>query len=130
MLKRTMLNLGTLVRMAPVVRNAAGITCAICQRPVDREEIVEAQPGKSPKVKVLYACHGAEDMQILDMGSVHWTPEDVATMVKRLVVFRPDQGERTHSAGGLEVRLSREDATQSHPLIKLASERFSEEKAK
>lgn len=126
MLKRTSLALGTLIRMRPRVQNQVGITCAICQRAVDFESLVEGEPGKTTYAKILYRCHGAEDMQILDMGSTEWDPEMLASMIRRLVVFRPDQGERPHSAGGLDVRLSRDDATQSHPLVKLASERFSE----
>lgn len=126
-LKRTSLNLYQLVRMRPDVRNVAmGIQCAICQRPVDYEEIVEARPGQTTAVKVLVRCHGAEDLQVLDMGSVHWTPEDFRTMKNRLVVFRPDQGERPFSAGREEkgpAKIVNADGTPSNVI--LASERFS-----
>jgi hypothetical protein len=123
-LKRTLLNLGTLVRMRPLVANTAlGIHCDICRKPVDYEGIVEARPGESPTVKLLVRCHGAEDLQVLDLGSAHWTPEEFQSMKNRLVVFKPDQGERTFSA-----RVVRDDPVQSHPLVKLASERHAEEK--
>lgn len=109
-------------------QSALGPVCMTCGRVVDSEELVEGYPGGSTTAKVLVRHHGAEELRTFDMGSVEWTPEDLASYMRRANWFDPTSflgialGQARHPAADF----AGEDpapAGTAFSHIKLASER-------
>ena len=66
-----------------------GALCLTCGRPIDSEELVEGEPDKTTFAKVLVKHHGAEEMAVLDMGSVEWDAYELRRVMTRHRFFDP-----------------------------------------
>lgn len=70
-------------------RDFEGAFCLTCLHPVDEEEIVEGFAGKHPFCRVLYRCHGAEELVQYDFDTVEWDDRDFIRMVTKHRFFDP-----------------------------------------
>lgn len=95
---------GTLRQMAhAVTEDFEGALCLMCNKPVDKEEVVEGyqateakngvpQYSKLTYCKILVTCHGQEELHTFDMGTTEWEPYDVQTRMRRRRWFDPEAG--------------------------------------
>ncbi len=61
-------------------------------RTVTSWELVENMEGCGKQVaKMLVKCHGAEELVSFDMGTIHWTLEDVAKKFQQHRWFNPHE---------------------------------------
>jgi len=77
-------------------RDFEGAFCLTCLHPVDSEEMVEGygrdehgRTSQYPYVKILYRCHGAEELVQFDFDTTDWDDRDLIRMVQRHRFFSP-----------------------------------------
>lgn len=85
-LYRTRLSLEDYIRL-PVAKSSTGPMCHTCLRVIPYEEIVEQG---STFVKVLARCHGEEQLETFDFGSVEWDYEMLRSYRMRQKWFDPE----------------------------------------
>lgn len=95
--------------LAPCVQSARGPVCMTCGRLVDREELVEGEPGKTTFAKVLVKHHGAEELRTFDMGSIEWDSYELKSHMMRANWFDP----RGDIGAGVKVAASEDDPEPS-----------------
>lgn len=100
MLRKTCLTLPRYIRSAPKA-DLTGPRCALCDKVVDYEALVEGYPGVEnleqhviepaggETAKVLVRHHGAEEVCTFDMGSRNWGPTDLRKWMARKRWFDP-----------------------------------------
>ena len=84
-------------------RDWEGPMCLTCLKPVEEEELVEGYAktrdgnpdrdgtggGQYPYAKVLYRCHGAEELVQYDFDTCDWDDRDLRRMAQRHRHFDP-----------------------------------------
>lgn len=63
--------------------------CLTCLQPVDSEELVEGDPGRSTTAKVLVKHHGAEELHTFDFGTRQWDEEKLGKYMQATRCFDP-----------------------------------------
>jgi hypothetical protein len=105
-LRRTKMGLSQYI-ITPPTLDVTGPVCALCDKVVDSEELVEGIPGEesgergmvtknagSDTCRVLVRHHGQEEIREIDFGSREWGPSQLASFMQRIRWFNPlEQGD-------------------------------------
>lgn len=87
-MKRT--EFGTSQRIVAHQRSASlAPLCLTCGRDVDGEELVEGEPGTHDYARVLVRHHGAEELRTFRMGTIDWSPDELASRMRGADWFDP-----------------------------------------
>lgn len=87
-----------------------GPICLTCLKPVDSEELVEGyqrdEHGNTSQYtycKVLYRCHGAEELVRFDLDTTDWNDQDLLRLAKRVRLFDP-VGHKDEGSASVQVK--------------------------
>ena len=75
--------------MARPTFDMLGPICMTCGREVDREEMVEGEPGRTEFAKVLVEHHGSQELYHFDFGSREWDHDDLKRAMRTRRFFDP-----------------------------------------
>lgn len=92
MLRKTSLKLWPQLILPIDKRRGTAIAplCNTCGANIYNRELVEGEPDHTPYAKVLVKCHGAEELHTFDMGTIHWTAEELKRYMQAHQWFLPN----------------------------------------
>ncbi len=100
-IRRTKMGLDRYI-ITPPTLDVTGPVCALCDKVVDSEALVEGYPGEEAgergmvtklaggtTCRVLVKHHGQEEIREIDFGSREWGPSQLASFMQRIRWFNP-----------------------------------------
>ena len=89
-LRRSLMTFDQQIGFRPLDANRCGAYCMICNKPTEKEELVEEQRGAVNFARVLVRCHGAEELRTFEFGSSDWDYGlDLKRAMQRCAWFDP-----------------------------------------